>query len=166
MILPATTNAVRLVEEVFAVAQRLLGILVDGDRDGLDVLVTVPFPRRELPDFRQRLNERRRGSVRPGSASPTPPSQHLALPGKFSLSVPFGAKAVDFVEHPLQQQSGRSRRNSGPLELEDFPALASYLGAHVLDFGTNVISPIALLQFPLDRFDESFRPAPELVVEP
>ena len=35
-------------------------ILVDGDRDGLDVLVTVPFPRRELPDFRQRLNERRR----------------------------------------------------------------------------------------------------------
>ena len=29
-----------------AVAQRLLGILVDGDRDGLDVLVAVAFPRR------------------------------------------------------------------------------------------------------------------------
>ena len=46
VILPATTNAIRLVEEVFAVAQRLLGILVDGDRDGLDVLVAVAFPRR------------------------------------------------------------------------------------------------------------------------
>jgi hypothetical protein len=30
----------------FGVAQRLLGILVDGDRDGLDVLVAVAFPRR------------------------------------------------------------------------------------------------------------------------
>jgi hypothetical protein len=44
VILPPTTNAVGFVEEVFAVAERLLGILVNGDRDGLDVLVAVAFP--------------------------------------------------------------------------------------------------------------------------
>jgi hypothetical protein len=43
MILPATTNAVGFVEEVLAIAQRLLRVLVDGHRDGLDVLSSTPL---------------------------------------------------------------------------------------------------------------------------
>jgi hypothetical protein len=42
VILPATTDAVWLVEEVLSIAQRLVPILVNGDRDGLDVLVAPP----------------------------------------------------------------------------------------------------------------------------
>jgi hypothetical protein len=43
VVLPATTNAVGLVEEVFAVTERLLSVLVYGNRDGLDVLIAPPF---------------------------------------------------------------------------------------------------------------------------
>ena len=46
VIFPATTNAVGLVEEVFAIAERLLGVLIDCHRDGLDVLVTPPLANR------------------------------------------------------------------------------------------------------------------------
>jgi Domain of unknown function (DUF892) len=51
VVLPATTNAVGLAEEVFAIAERLLGILVNGDRDGLDVLVAVAFPGLSIGHF-------------------------------------------------------------------------------------------------------------------
>jgi hypothetical protein len=45
VILSPATNAVGLVEEVFAIAHRLLSVLVYRNRDRLDVLVTPPFPR-------------------------------------------------------------------------------------------------------------------------
>ena len=64
-----TTNAVWLVEKVFAVAQRLLGILVDCDRDGLDSILPAY---RELPDFRRRLMDDA-GPGRPENTSPFSP---------------------------------------------------------------------------------------------
>jgi hypothetical protein len=59
VILPATTNAVGFVEEVLAIAQRLLRVLVDGHRDDLDVLVAVPLPRRRQLHLRESFNPRR-----------------------------------------------------------------------------------------------------------
>jgi hypothetical protein len=39
-------DAVRLVEKVFAIAERLLGVLIDRHADCLDVLVAPSFPHR------------------------------------------------------------------------------------------------------------------------
>jgi hypothetical protein len=43
---PATTNALRLFQKVFAIAERFRGVLIDCHRDGLNVLVAPAFPRR------------------------------------------------------------------------------------------------------------------------
>jgi hypothetical protein len=45
VIFPATTNAVGLVEKVFAVAERFRGVLIDCHRDGLNMRVAPAFPR-------------------------------------------------------------------------------------------------------------------------
>jgi hypothetical protein len=50
------TDAVRLVEKVVAVAQRLLGVLVDRDRDRLHVLSTVAFTRCLSPQLSERID--------------------------------------------------------------------------------------------------------------
>jgi hypothetical protein len=42
---PATTNALRLVQKVFAVAERFRGVLIYCHRDGLNMLVAPAFPR-------------------------------------------------------------------------------------------------------------------------
>src|SRR5581483_1773639 len=48
--------------------------------------------------------------------------------------VPFGTKAIDLVEHSLEERVGRGSRYPRPLKLRDFLALAAYLDAHALDF--------------------------------
>ncbi len=45
VIVRAATNAVGLVEEVFGVAERFRGVLIDCDRDGLHMPVAPAFPR-------------------------------------------------------------------------------------------------------------------------
>jgi hypothetical protein len=81
---------------VLAVAQRLLRILADGNRNGLDVLVAPCFPRRQLTNFRQHTDKR--GRVGIVLETLTSPSQHLTHPGKFGFeAVSFRAEAVDFV---------------------------------------------------------------------
>ena len=40
------------------VAESRLGVLVDGDNDGLDVLVAVALHRRPMPQLGERLNPR------------------------------------------------------------------------------------------------------------
>jgi hypothetical protein len=52
----ALTNAVRLVEEVVAVAQRLLCVLVDRNGDSLDVLEAMAFTRSALPQLGERVD--------------------------------------------------------------------------------------------------------------
>jgi hypothetical protein len=49
----ALANAIRLVEEVVAVAQRLLGVLVDRHDDRLDVWIAVALARGSLTALQQ-----------------------------------------------------------------------------------------------------------------
>ena len=82
-------------------------VLIDGDDDGLDVLVT--------------------------SSACLPPAA-LGL-WQFRLeAVSLRAKPIKLVEHPLKEGFGGGGGYPGPLELEDFLALAAYLRAHMLDF--------------------------------
>jgi hypothetical protein len=53
-IIPATTNAIGLVEKVIP-AQRRFRILIDHDNDGLDMSVAPFFPRRAYPNFTRAL---------------------------------------------------------------------------------------------------------------
>ncbi|MBT1516252.1 hypothetical protein KIP88_38000 [Bradyrhizobium sp. SRL28] len=59
----------------------------------------------------------------------------LLLLEPFTLST----KVVDFGVHPCKEEFSRGSGNPCPLKLEDFLALSSDLGAHVLDFGTDAI---------------------------
>ena len=52
-LLAAITDTIRLVEEVVAIAERRLGVLVDRDHDRLDVRVAPAFARRPDPNVRQ-----------------------------------------------------------------------------------------------------------------
>ena len=45
VIMLATTDALRLVQEVFSVAVGFRGVLIDGYRNGLNMLVAPAFPR-------------------------------------------------------------------------------------------------------------------------
>jgi hypothetical protein len=45
VIVPPASNAVGLVQEVFPVAQRRFGVLVDGNDDRLDMVVAPTFAR-------------------------------------------------------------------------------------------------------------------------
>src|SRR3954449_8164932 len=69
-------------------------------------------------------------------AAPSRPAHNLALCGRqlFLQAVALDAEPVDPVLHPLQQGFGRGGGNSGPLQLQDFLALAGDLRAHPLDF--------------------------------
>jgi hypothetical protein len=46
---------------------------------------------------------------------------------------------LDLRQHSPEQEFSRCCPDAGALKLEDFLALSSDLGAHVLDFGTDVI---------------------------
>ena len=50
-----TTDAVRFVQEVFAIAERCFSILVDSDYDRLDVLIAPSLARSQAPDFGERF---------------------------------------------------------------------------------------------------------------
>jgi NAD(P)-dependent dehydrogenase (short-subunit alcohol dehydrogenase family) len=69
-------------------------------------------------------------------ASPPLPAKNFALRTRrlFFQPVAFDAEPVDPVEHPLQQGFRRGRGDAGPLQLQDFLALAPDLRAHPLDF--------------------------------
>jgi hypothetical protein len=43
--------------------------------------------------------------------------------------------------HPCKKEFSRGGGYPCPLKMEDFLALSSYLDAHVLDFGTDVLDP-------------------------
>jgi hypothetical protein len=58
----------KFVEEVLAIAQRPLRVLVDGNHDGLNVLVAVSLSRRHQPHFRKSLDPRRIIRLRPFTA--------------------------------------------------------------------------------------------------
>jgi hypothetical protein len=55
VIVPPTSNAVGLVQEIFPVAQRRLRILVYRDDDGLGVVEAVSFARRQKTDLASAL---------------------------------------------------------------------------------------------------------------
>ena len=78
----ALTDAVWLVEEVAAVAQRLLCVLIDRDRDRLDVLIAVALARGALTQLSKRLDPGRvvRVLVVPlQTPSPAPAAKHASF---------------------------------------------------------------------------------------
>jgi hypothetical protein len=74
-------------------------------------------------------------------ALPIPASQHFAFGAwEFDLyTVAFRAKAIDFVEHPLQQGFGGAGSDTSLLQLQNLLALPADLDAHAFDFGSDVI---------------------------
>ena len=52
-------DAIGLIEKVVAIAQRFLCVLVDRDRDRLDVLIAMALARGPLAEFGERLKPRR-----------------------------------------------------------------------------------------------------------
>jgi hypothetical protein len=87
------------------------------------------------------------GWDRLGSVSPLSASQHSALwLGQFGLqSIPFGTKAVDLVQHPLQQKLSRSGGYSRSLEQQHLlplpPDLKEALGSDVRFLANPVKDP-------------------------
>jgi hypothetical protein len=70
------------------------------------------------------------------SVSPSPASQDFAavVTGMFSFyAISFDAKRVDLVEHSLEKQFGRRRRNAGALEGQDVFSLLRHLAAHAFN---------------------------------
>jgi hypothetical protein len=55
--------------------------------------------------------------------------------------IALNAKGVDLVEHPLQKDLGRGRRNGGTLKLKNIAPLLSGLDTHALDFRSDVLQP-------------------------
>ena len=106
-------DAVRLVEEVVAVAERFLCVLVDRNGSRLDVLIAVTFTRRPLPQPARRAAAtcplcRRTISV--ARASPAPAAKHAPLRWTtllFLEPVALVAKVFNLRQHPLQQKLGR-----------------------------------------------------------
>jgi hypothetical protein len=71
---------------------------------------------------------------------PTPATENFGLERLFTLEpVPFGAKVVDIHQHPRRQGFGRQRVYPGPLKPKDILPLAGDLGAHPLDFGSELV---------------------------
>jgi hypothetical protein len=75
------TDAVGFVEEIVAVAQRLLCVLVNRNGDRLDMLIAVAFTRGTLAQFSERVEPRRvvrlcRRTISIVRASPTPAAKH------------------------------------------------------------------------------------------
>jgi hypothetical protein len=60
--------------------------------------------------------------------------------------VAFGTYAVDVGEHSFQQSFGRGRGFAGPLK-PDFAALPVNLGAHPLDFGSELVKLHGVLSY-------------------
>ena len=99
-------QAVRLVEEIFAIAGRGLRILVNAHDDCLNVLVAPTLACREMADRFEPLEKRRRVRARRRTTSPVPspfPTGVLLL----SLqSVALVAEVIDLGEHPVEQRLG------------------------------------------------------------
>jgi hypothetical protein len=105
---------VRLVPEILAIPRRGFGVLVDRHRDGLDVEVAPPFPRR------QAAHRVQRDQIQAGSAHrrttawvelPSATSEGLSGVGTWLLGfelIALNAKGVDFVEYPLQRVSAEA----------------------------------------------------------
>src|SRR5436190_17004189 len=75
-------------------------------------------------------------------SSPAPAAKHTPFRWAALLPlepVPLVTKALDLRQHSLQQELSRCSRYAGALKLENFLSLSSDLGAHVLDFGTDVV---------------------------
>jgi hypothetical protein len=73
---------------------------------------------------------------------PTPPAQNPSFGGASQPLLEFVTLAthpIDAVEHPFQQRFGRGGGYAGPLKLPDFAALPMDLGAHPLNFGSDLI---------------------------
>jgi hypothetical protein len=74
--------------------------------------------------------------------SPVPPAKGFALHGAalfFPQPVAFSAERIDLGEHPSQQGFGRQCVYPGPLKPKDILPLAGDLGAHPLDFGSELV---------------------------
>jgi hypothetical protein len=136
----------RFVEKVIAIAQRLLCVLIDRDRDCLNVLVAIALSRGPLPQFSKRVDPGRVVSVlvvpfeRLCHYQLRPPSTRPFIgPSCSSLSRSRSSQRPSIFQHPLQQKFSRCGRDADALKLQDFLTLSSDLDAHVLDFGTDVI---------------------------
>jgi hypothetical protein len=71
---------------------------------------------------------------------PASSAQDFGLQGLLTLEpVAFSAKVVDIRKHPRQQSFGRQGVYPGPLKPKDILPLARDLGAHPLDFGSELV---------------------------
>jgi hypothetical protein len=71
---------------------------------------------------------------------PTPATENFGLERLLTLEpVPFGAKVVDIREHPGQQGFGRQCVYPCAVKPKDILPLAGDLGAHPLDFGSELV---------------------------
>ena len=110
-------------------------VLIDGDDDGLDVLVAPALQGRVRPGPPPAtLSTEGCLPFRRNSSARLPPAA-LGL-WQFRLeAVSLRAKPINLVEHPLKEGFGGGGGYPGPLELEDFLCAGGLPArAHMLDF--------------------------------
>jgi hypothetical protein len=96
-----------VVQEIVAVAQGALRILINRNDDRLDMLVTPPFAAGEISDLSECLDPRRillhwRRTIAVVRASPAPAAEDLGFLRLLLLeAVSFGTELVNPVEHSL-----------------------------------------------------------------
>jgi hypothetical protein len=85
-----------------------------------------------------------------GSGMPAPAAENPTSywPQPFLELVALHTHPIDLGQHSFQQGFGRGRGNACPLKLADFAALSVDLGAHPLDFGSEMVKLHGILVQP------------------
>ena len=76
----------------------------------------------------------------------------------FLQPVALGAKLIDLVAHPVEQDFSRNGGYSGMLKLPDLTAQSLNLTAHALNIGTNEID---IRQVPTPEYREQNKTTPD-----